>query len=106
MKIFHFKNKVEDAIFNFQSNIVRGGRRANTFASVVLTFILRCYVFCKLIKKKNEKNYLKKKNSKYENEKSDITNSLAVKFPRCISKTKAIIYQYFSICRTVPLTYF
>ena len=60
MKIFHFKNKVEDVIFNFQSNIVRGGRRVNTFVSVVLTFILRCYVFCKLIKKK-EKNYLKKK---------------------------------------------
>ena len=63
MKIFHFKNKVEDVIFNFQSNIVRGGRRVNTFVSVVLTFILRCYVFCKLIKKK-EKNYLKKKKKK------------------------------------------
>ena len=61
MKIFHFKNKVEDVIFNFQSNIVRGGRKVNTFVSVVLTSILRCYVFCKLIKKKNEKKLLKKK---------------------------------------------
>ena len=60
MKIFHFKNKVEDVIFNFQSNIVRGGSRVNTFVSVVLTFILRCYVFCKLILK-NEKNKKKKK---------------------------------------------
>ena len=48
-------------IFNFQSNIVRGGRKLNTFVSVVLTFILRCYVFCKLIKKKNEKKLFKKK---------------------------------------------
>ena len=61
MKIFHFKNKVEDVIFNFQSNIVRGGRRVNTFVSVVFTFILRCYAFCKLIKKKRKKLFKKKK---------------------------------------------
>ena len=64
MKIFHFKNKVEDVIFNFQSNIVRGGRRVNTFVSVVLTFILRCYVFCKLIKKKGKIILKKNKISK------------------------------------------
>ena len=64
MKIFHFKNKVDDVIFNFQSNIVRGGRKVKTFVSVVLTFILRCYVFCKLIKKKKKKIIKKKKKKK------------------------------------------
>ena len=30
----------------------------------MLTFILRCYVFCKLIKKKNKKKIIKKKKKK------------------------------------------